>query len=110
MSEAITYRTGDYYGDSTQNHIWEIRDEQGVAAELYVSAERKEISNVEVRADRRRQGLARALYTAAIAQMPIYHAPEAHRSAEGQLFAQAVGGDTITYDCGCTGCSPDDED
>lgn len=109
MSEAITYRTGDYYGDGSQNHIWEITDERGVVAELYVSVERNEIVNIDVRADRRRQGLARALYTAATAQMPVYHAPVAHRSYEGNAFAEAVGGETLTYDCDCTGCTYEEE-
>lgn len=109
MSEAITYRTGDYYGDKSSNHIWEIRDEQGVAAELYVSTDRHEIMNIDVRADRRRQGLARKLYTAAVAQMPIYHAPVAHRTEEGNAFAEAVGGPTIAYDCDCHGCTQDEE-
>lgn len=109
MSETITYRTGDYYGDGTQNHIWEITDANGVAAELYVSADRHEIMNIDVRADRRREGLARALYTAATAMMTVYHAPDAHRSEEGALFAAAVGGETLTYDCDCTGCNPEED-
>lgn len=110
MTENISYRIGIYYGEPGDLHIWEIRDEQGVAAELYVSLDRHEIMNVDVRADRRRQGLARALYAAAIAQMPIYHAPQAHRSADGDAFAMAVGGETLSYDCDCTGCNPDNDE
>jgi hypothetical protein len=109
MSEDISYRIGPYYGEPGDLHIWEIRDAQGIAAELYVSLDRHEIMNVEVRADRRRQGLARALYVAALAQMPIYHAPAAHRTAEGDAFAEAVGGETLAYDCDCAACTHEEE-
>lgn len=104
-----TYRTGNYYGDGQTYHIWEICDEQGIAAELYVSIERHEIMSIDVRADRRRQGLARTLYIAATAQMPVYHAPAAHRSEEGAAFAEAVGGEAISYPCTCTGCTPEED-
>jgi GNAT superfamily N-acetyltransferase len=106
-SAAITSRTGDYYGDQSTNLIWEIRDEQGVAAELYVSTDRHEIMNVEVREDLRGQGLARSLYQAATAETTIYHAPIAHRTEEGHAFALAVGGDTASYPCDCFGCQED---
>lgn len=104
----ITQRDGDYYGDGSSNHIWETTDEQGIAAELYVSTDRHEIMNIEVREDRRGEGLARALYTAASAVMDIYHAPTAHRTAEGHAFALAVGGATLAYPCDCAGCAADD--
>lgn len=110
MQMVITRRDGDYYGDATHNHIWEITDETGVVAELYVSTDRHEIMNIEVRADRRGEGLARALYETAAREMPIYHAPAAHRTAEGNAFALAVGGDTLSYDCDCYGCTYDPED
>lgn len=59
--------------------------------------------------NRRNEGLARALYTAASAVMDVYHAPVAHRTEEGNAFAQAVGGATITYPCDCAGCTVDDD-
>lgn len=104
----INQRIGDYYGNGVDHHVWEIADEQGIAAELYVSIDRCEIMNIEVREDRRSEGLARALYTAASAVMDVYHAPVAHRTEEGDAFAQAVGGQTISYDCTCAACSADD--
>lgn len=106
-----TYRTGDYYGDNATYHIWEITDSHGTAAELYVS-ETGEIMQIETREDRRGEGLARCLYQTAAAQMAVYHAPEAHRTPEGHAFAEAVGGETIAYDCDCEGCTPtiDDEE
>ncbi|WP_166345184.1 hypothetical protein [Phytoactinopolyspora limicola] len=99
--ESIITRTGDYYGDGTENHIWEIADTDGIAAELYVSVENHEIMNIEVREDRRGEGLARALYETATVTMDIHHAPVAHRSPEGNAFAEAVGGDTIECIHGC---------
>lgn len=111
-TQNITYRTGSYYGDDTHNHIWEITDAAGLAAELYVSINRTEIMQIEVREDRRGEGLARALYEAGTAQIgEVNHAPEGHRTAEGHAFAEAVGGPTAEYDCTCEACDPSiDED
>ncbi|MGW7350928.1 hypothetical protein [Streptomyces sp. NPDC054784] len=104
-----TYRTGDYYGDATSNHIWETRDEHGnLVAELYVSTERSEIMNIAVQDEHQGQGHARRLYETASRQMDIYHAPAAHRSPEGDAFAEAVGGDTVApYPCDCHACQED---
>lgn len=93
----MTYRIGPYYGEAEKQHVWEILDDRGVVAELYVSLEHLEIMQIEVRQDRRRQGLARLLYETAYAQMGgIFHAPVAHRTYEGDRFAEAVGGEAIT--------------
>lgn len=91
----ITNRTGDYYGDDTRNLIWEAHDEDGVAAELYVHAEHRMIMNIEVRADRRGEGLARDLYEAAMATGDIYHAPTWGCTPEGVAFAEAMGGPVV---------------
>lgn len=109
MQMAITRRNGDYYGDATDNHIWEITDQDGIIAELYVSTERHEIMNVWVREDHRGEGLARALYETAAREMDICHAPVAHRTVEGNAFAQALGGETAEYECHCDGCDPIDD-
>lgn len=106
MQMEITRRDGDYYGDATHNHIWEITDEQGIAAELYVSTDRHEIMQIEVREDRRGEGLARALHEAAGREMTVFHAPVAHRTPEGDAFAQAVGGPVAEYPCSCSACDP----
>lgn len=108
MVMEISYKTGDYYGDGSNNHIWQITDDNGLAAELYVSTDRHEIMNIEVREDRRGEGLARALYEHAAQQMPIYHAPVGHRTHEGNAFAEAVGGETIIYPCDCYACDQED--
>lgn len=110
--KAIEYRTGDYYGDSGAYHIWEARDEDGqVIGELYVANSNHEIMNIQVAEAHRGQGIARALYETATTQMDIYHAPVAHRSIEGNAFAEAVGGPTIDpYPCDCYGCTHADDE
>jgi len=100
-TETITYATGTYYGESEILHTWKIADDQGVAAELYVSPETGEVVNIEVRTDRRGEGLARALWDTATAQMTVLHAPVSHRTAEGDIFATAVGGESTTCALGC---------
>lgn len=107
MQMEITRRDGDYYGDATANHIWEITDESGIVAELYVSVERHEIMQVWTREARRGEGLARALYETASREMDIYHAPESHRTPEGHAFAHAVGGESVECDAGC--CTTTDD-
>lgn len=94
----ITTRTGDYYGDGSTNLIWEITDAQGVAAELYVDPTALVVMNIWTREDRRGEGLARALWTSATTTHNVRHAPEWARTPEGDGFANAVGGDTITDD------------
>ncbi|MFF4791879.1 GNAT family N-acetyltransferase [Streptomyces sp. NPDC001276] len=102
----ITSRTGDYYGDASSNHIWETRNNDGaLIAELYVSTDRHEIMNIWVNPDHRGEGHARALYEAATAQTEVFHAPTAHRTPEGNAFAEAVGGETVDpYPCDCYTC------
>lgn len=105
---AITHRTGRYSSNDPISHIWEAVDGDTVIGELYVSLDRHEIANVEVRSDRRGEGIARRLYETAIAEMDIYHAPVAHRTPEGHAFAEAMGGPTVEYDCDCYGCTEED--
>lgn len=108
-----THSIGDYYGDGVNYHTWKTHDADGqLIAELYVSLDRHEIMNIEVTETYRGEGHARRLYETASAQMDIYHAPEAHRTPEGNAFAEAVGGDTVEpYDCDCHGCTyQEDED
>ena len=88
----ITTRTGTYYGETDQNLIWEITDEHGVAAALYVHPQHRMIMNIEVRDDRQGEGLARALYEAATATGTIYHVPAWGCTPEGLAFAEAMGG------------------
>lgn len=107
----LTYRTGDYYGDGTSNHIWTAAIDGDTVGELYVSTDRGEIMNVEVDEAHRGAGIARHLYETAAARMDVYHAPAAHRSPEGDAFAEAVGGPTVEpYPCDCYVCTAIDEE
>lgn len=92
----ITQTRGPYHGDQTDNHIFTITDEHGTAAELYIDTTHLVIMNIEVREDRRGEGLARALYEHADHALGgIYHMPEWGCTPEGAGFAEAMGGDTL---------------
>lgn len=106
----ITYRIGTYGTETTPLHIWEITDEHGVAAALYVSLDNREVMNVETREDRQREGLASALFRAADAQIGVFHAPESHRTFEGDRFARSVGGDSLPCLHGCCDTDTDEDD
>ena len=91
----ITHRAGDYYGDGTDCLIWEVTDEQGIAAELYIDATHRMIMNIEVRGDRQGEGLARDLYETATATGAIFHVPAWGCTVEGLAFAEAMGGEVM---------------
>lgn len=106
----IRYRTGQYSPTDPTSHIWEALDSGEVIGELYVSTDRTEIMNIEVRADRRGEGIARRLYEAAADEVAIHHAPVGHRTPEGDAFARAVGGPTAAYACDCHACDTETEE
>lgn len=95
MNTEISTRRGDYYGDGGDMLVWEVIDEGGIAAELYVHPEYRMIMQIEVRADRRSEGLARALYEAAQATGTIYHVPAWGCTPDGAAFAEAMGGEVM---------------
>lgn len=78
---------------------------------LWVDMETGEICNVETHPLHQRNGHASELYRAAAAEIAIYHAPPAHRTPEGQAFAESVGGEALT-EClyGCCNNTPDFDD
>lgn len=84
------------------------------AAELTVWTATREIANVETRAAYQRQGLASALWAHANAEGECFHSLDHHRTAEGDAFAHAVGGDTISdtdgYQVECIICTGEMED
>lgn len=53
------------------------------------------ILNIEVDEDRQGEGIARALYEYADNAQGLYHAPAWGRTAAGEIFVQAVGGDVM---------------
>lgn len=90
---SIEYSTGTYYGETEQMHRWFAIEDGARIGELYVDMDREIIMNIDVDADRRGEGIARALYEAADAQLDnLMHAPEAACTPEGLAFAQAMGG------------------
>lgn len=90
----IEYSTGTYYGETDILYRWFAIDNGERIGELYVDIDREIIMNIEVNADRRGEGIARALYEAADAQLDeLKHAPEAACTPEGLAFAQAMGGE-----------------
>lgn len=91
----IQHRTGDYYGDGTQNLIWEVIEDGQVIAELYVAAANGLIMNVSVNEDRQGEGHTRALYEAATTTHTIYHVPAWGCTEDGLAFAEAMGGETM---------------
>ncbi|MGQ7788908.1 GNAT family N-acetyltransferase [Nesterenkonia sp. K-15-9-6] len=95
MTYTITSRMGRYSESDDITHIWEATDEGQVIGALYVTTDTQEVAQIEVDADRRREGIATALWEAATAEMDVFHAYEAHRTPEGAAFAQAVGGEEI---------------
>jgi hypothetical protein len=84
------------------------------AAELVIWTATREIANVETSSDYQRQGLARALWTAANTEGECFHSLDHHRTPEGDAFAHAVGGDTISdtdgYQAECIICTGEMED
>lgn len=89
----ITYSTGTYYGEAEIMHRWFAVIDGEQVGELYVAIDTEIIMNVEVDEAHRGEGIARALYVAADAQLAeLKHAPAAACTPEGLAFAEAMGG------------------
>ncbi|HTW17062.1 MAG TPA: GNAT family N-acetyltransferase [Nocardioides sp.] len=89
----ITYSTGTYYGEAETLHRWFAVIDGEQVGELYVAIDTEIIMNIEVDAAHRGEGIARALYEAADAQLvELRHAPAAACTPEGLAFAEAMGG------------------
>lgn len=96
MSYQITSREGTYEGEAEILDIFEATDGDQVIGALYITKDTTEVAQVEVIPARRREGIATALWEQATTELgEIFHAYEAHRTTEGQAFAEAVGGDEI---------------
>lgn len=104
----ISHTIGTYPGESQPLHVWTLTVDGEEASALYVDIETGEIMNVETVAAYRRNGFAAQLYTAAAATHLVLHAPESHRTYEGNAFAHAVGGDSLPCRYGC--CDTGDSD
>ena len=93
--QTISYRQGRYSEQDDITHIWEATIDGQVAGSLYVTLDTQEVAQIEVTPEHRRQGIATQLWEQATSEMEIFHAYEAHRTEEGQAFAEAVGGEEI---------------
>ena len=94
--QTISYRQDRYSEQDAINHVFECTIDGQVAGSLYVTLDTTEVAQVEVIPARRREGIATALWEQATTELgEIFHAYEAHRTTEGQAFAEAVGGDEI---------------
>lgn len=89
-------------------HRWSLVISGETVSQLWVAIETGEIMQVETPREHERCGYASALYRAAAAETAIYHAPEAHRTYEGDRFARSVGGESLSCSHGC--CTENLED
>lgn len=84
------------------------------AAELAIRTTTREVANIETRRAYQRQGFARLLWEAANAEGQCFHSLDHHRTEEGEIFAHAVGGETISAEAGyqaeCIICTDINED
>ena|SRR5690554_5588063 len=96
----ISYAVAAYPGETTDQHRFQaITDTGDIASELYVDMTTLIIANVETASAYRREGIATSLFEAAEAQLPeVLHARPAHRTDEGNAWADSVGGDTEDHD------------
>ena len=62
---------------------------------LDIDGQSRMVWNVETADGFERQGFARMLWEAANAEAECFHALDHHRTAEGDAFARAMGGETI---------------
>lgn len=96
----ITYAIAAYSdADDPAHRFQAVTDDGEIIAELYVDPDTLIIANIETRPAYRREGIATALFAAAENQLPeVLHARPAHRTPEGDGWADAVGGDTEEAD------------
>lgn len=103
----ITRDIARYSEADEPSHRWSLVIDGETVSELWVDIETGEIGQVETADQHQGNGYASALYRQAVSEMAVYHAPEGHRSYEGDRFARSVGGPTIdrcTVDY-CTACN-----
>lgn len=111
MSEMQIVRDIAKYSETdAPMHRWAMVIDGETVSELWVSIETGEIMQVETPKAHQRNGYASALYRQAATEISIFHAPASHRTAHGDLFANAVGGDALTCTYGCCTDAADFDD
>jgi hypothetical protein len=107
----ITRDSARYSDQDDPMHRWTLTINGETVSELWVATKTGEIMQVETPAEHQGCGYASALYRQAATEIKIFHAPEAHRTPEGDRFARSVGGEALPCARGCCDTTPDfDED
>lgn len=96
----ITYTVAPYSTNEAPAHRFQAITTNGdIASELYVDTDTLTIFAVETASQYRREGIASELFAAAEKELPeVLHSRPAHRTEEGNAWADAVGGDTEDHD------------
>ncbi len=111
MTERQIIRDIAKYSDHDDpTHRWSMVIDSRTVSTLWVDIETGEICQVETDREHQGNGYASALYRQAATEIAIFHAPEAHRTYEGNRFAESVGGETLDCLHGCCSTTPDFED
>ena len=101
MAATMT-QINDTYTDENGNttNRWAIVADGEIVSELRTDPTTHEILWVWVDENHRGKGFAADLYRTATAEMEIFHAPEWHRTPEGNRWATTVGGPALDT-CAC---------
>lgn len=111
MSEIVITRDVARYSDQDElRHRWALSVDGEIVSELWVDQATGEIVQVETTRTHQGNGYASALYHQAASEINIFHAPETHRTPEGNAFAWSVGGDSLPCLHGCCDSAPDFDD
>lgn len=97
-----------YSEQDDPSHHWAMVIDGQTVSELWVDMTTGEIVQVETPSEHQGNGYASALYRQAASEIQIFHAPEAHRTYEGDRFARSVGGESLPCLHGC--CADDTEE
>lgn len=97
----ITYTVAPYGEEATDLHTWTLLIDGDTVSQLFCHLATGEIVQVETPAVHQGLGYASRLYAHAAQQIDIFHAPESHRTHEGQCFAASVGGPALPCTYGC---------
>lgn len=85
-----------YWGESEDMNVIEASDEDDrIVGELYTDLTTGQIMQVEVTADRQREGIAVGMAAFAEGLYPVFHSPDEHCTPEGLAFKIACDGDEI---------------
>lgn len=104
MTQTVSHIARDIARYSEQDeptHRWSLTIDGETVSQLWVDMETGEIMQVETPSAHQGNGYASALYHQAASEIDIYHAPESHRTPEGDRFARSVGGDSLGCLHGC---------